>query len=362
MKPLRYTFLAIAGATMLYACSSGKQEKKEEAASVNVEIYTPQVISEEGFRLSGEVIARQTATISTRMMGYVNKIYVKPGDKVTAGQALVAIKSDEIQAKRAQANAMLTEAEAAAANAKRDYERFSALRAKNSVSDKELENVSLQYTSMKAKVEMAQQQMNEIDAIMEYTLIRAPFAGVITQKLTDEGSMTNPGMPILGIESNDELQIKASIPEAYVSYVKAGDVAKVNLKSIQATLEGKVSEISPSAHRTGGQYLIKISLNESKGKGIRPGMYANILLPNNQEKANKISAGILVDKSSLVYRSQLTGVYVINDENRAILHWIKPGEVFEDKVEVLSGINQQDRVVKRAEGKLHNGAKVNIIN
>ncbi|WP_291031320.1 efflux RND transporter periplasmic adaptor subunit, partial [Dysgonomonas sp. 37-18] len=230
MKTLRNTFLGIVGISTLYSCSSSDKLEDKDKTIVKVEAYSPGQSTNEGFYLSGEVTAKQTANISTRMMGYINKIYVKPGDKVASGQLLVSISSDDILAKKGQVQAMITEAEAAAKNAQRDYERFKTLRNQNSVSDKELENVALQNTSMNAKVQMARQQMNEVNAMLSYTNIRAPFSGVVTQKMVDEGSMANPGMPILTIEQNGELQVIASIPENYIQDVKVGDVAKMELK------------------------------------------------------------------------------------------------------------------------------------
>ncbi|MFT4222895.1 efflux RND transporter periplasmic adaptor subunit [Dysgonomonas sp.] len=358
MKTLRNTFLGILGIVTLYSCSSSdKQEDKSESA-IKVEVYSPAQSTNEGFYLSGEVTAKQTANISTRMMGYVNKIYVKPGDKVSAGQLVVSISSDDILAKKAQVQAMITEAEAAAKNAQRDYDRFKTLRGQNSVSDKELENVALQNTSMNAKVQMARQQMNEVNAMLSYMNIRAPFSGVVTQKMMDEGSMANPGMPILTIEQNGELQVTASIPENYIQYVKVGDVAKIGLKSLGTTIEGKVSELSPSAFRTGGQYSMKLAIDTKDKENIRPGMYVNILIPN--KTGENITSKIMLDKNSIIYRDQLTGVYVVDDQNQANLRWIRLGKTIGNQVEVLSGLSQNDRIVSKAEGRLYNGVKVSV--
>lgn len=357
MKTLRNTVLGILGVVALYSCSSDKKEEGKETV-VKVEVYSPSQISNDGFYLSGEVTAKQTATISTRMMGFVNKIYVKPGDKVSAGQLLVSISSDEILAKKAQVQAMITEAEAASKNAQRDYERFKTLRSQNSVSDKELENVALQNTSMNAKVQMARQQMNEVNAMLAYTNIRAPFSGVVTQKMIDEGSMANPGMPILTIEQNGELQVVASVPENYIQYVKVGDAAKIELKSLGVTIDGKVGELSPSAFQTGGQYLVKLAIDTKDKANIRAGMFANILIPNRGGES--VSSKIMLDKSSIVNRDQLTGVYIVDDQNRAILRWVRLGKTIGNQVEVLSGLNQSDTIVLKAEGKLYNGVKVSV--
>ncbi|MBS5797101.1 MAG: efflux RND transporter periplasmic adaptor subunit [Dysgonomonas mossii] len=358
MKTLRNVFLGIVGISTLYSCSSSDKLEDKDKTIVKVEAYSPGQSTNEGFYLSGEVTAKQTANISTRMMGYINKIYVKPGDKVASGQLLVSISSDDILAKKAQIQAMITEAEAVAKNAQRDYERFKTLRNQNSVSDKELENVALQNTSMNAKVQIARQQMNEVNAMLSYTNIRAPFSGVVTQKMVDEGSMANPGMPILTIEQNGELQVIASIPENYIQYVKVGDVAKMELKSLGASIDGKVSELSPSAFRTGGQYSMKLAIDTKDKENIRPGMYVNILIPN--KTSENITSKIMLDKSSIVYRDQLTGVYVIDDQSQANLRWIRLGKTIGNQVEVLSGLSQNDKIVSKAEGKLYNGVKVSV--
>ena len=358
MKTLRNAFLGILGISTLYSCSSSNKLEDKDKTIVKVEAYSPAQSTNEGFYLSGEVTAKQTTNISTRMMGYVTKIYVKPGDKVASGQLLVSISSDDILAKKAQIQAMITEAEAAAKNAQRDYERFKTLRNQNSVSDKELENVALQNTSMNAKVQMARQQMNEVNAMLSYTNIRAPFSGVVTQKMVDEGNMANPGMPILTIEQNGELQVIASIPENYIQYVKVGDVAKMELKSLGITIDGKVSELSPSAFRTGGQYSMKLAIDTKDKENIRPGMYVNILIPN--KTGENITSKIMLDKSSIVYRDQLTGVYVIDDQSQANLRWIRLGKTIGNQVEVLSGLSQNDKIVSKAEGKLYNGVKVSV--
>ena len=358
MKTLRNAFLGIVGISTLYSCSSSDRLEDKDKTIVKVEAYSPAQSTNEGFYLSGEVTAKQTANISTRMMGYVTKIYVKPGDKVASGQLLVSISSDDILAKKAQVQAMITEAEAAAKNAQRDYERFKTLRNQNSVSDKELENVALQNTSMNARVHMARQQMNEVNAMLSYTNIRAPFSGVVTQKMVDEGSMANPGMPIFTIEQNGELQVIASIPENYIQYVKVGDVAKMELKSLGITIDGKVSELSPSAFRTGGQYSMKLAIDSKDKENIRPGMYVNILIPN--KRSENITSKIMLDKSSIVYRDQLTGVYVIDDQSQANLRWIRLGKTIGNQVEVLSGLSQNDKIVSKAEGKLYNGVKVSV--
>ncbi len=357
MNTFSKTVLGVIGCVALVSCSSEKKSDKAETP-VSVEVYSPSQSSSEGISLSGEVTAKQVANISTRMMGSIRKIYVKPGDKVSAGQLLVSISGEDISAKKAQVQAMIVEAEAAAKNAQRDYERYKVLRSQNSVSDKELENVALQNTSMQAKVQMARQQLREVNAQLAYANITAPFSGTVTQKMMDEGSMANPGMPILTIEQSGELQVVASVPENYIQYVKVNDQVHVDLKSIDASFDGKIAELSPSAFNSGGQYAIKIAIPSEQKSSLRPGMYANILIPN--KTLNEGSSKIMLDVSSIVYRDQLTGVYVVDGNNQAILRWVRLGKHAGNQVEALSGIDQTDKIILHSEGKLYNGKKVTI--
>ena len=352
-----HTFLYIAAIAVLASCSS-KSNKEKEARAVRVNTYYPTSTNREEIFISGMVSARQTAVISTKVMGYIDKIYVKQGDMVKKGQTLLIINSSDLKAKEAQAMAMIIEANAAAKDAQRDYQRYQALHEEKSVSDKELENVALKNTSAKARLQMARQGLKEIKSMLAYTNIRAPFTGVVTQKMVDEGTIANPGMPLLSVEQSGDMNVTASVPENYVVYIHVGDHVKIAIKSLSININGIVSELSPSATMTGGQYGMKISISQSDKAKLRAGMYAGIHIQN--KKADGGTSQILVNKSSIVTKDQLTGVYVAGKDNKAILHWVRLGKETGDQVIVLSGLSETDRVIESAHVKLYNGQKIII--
>lgn len=356
MKNLVKMISASLFGVMLFSCSA-KTEKNKEAV-VPVDVYSPTAVADNGFYLSGQVVAGQSATISSRMMGYVNKVYVKIGDRVSAGQMLISISHNDISAKQGQVGAMITAARAAMNNAKKDYERYKTLHSQNSVSDKELENVALQYTSAKSNLKVAQESMKEVNANLAYSNIKAPFSGVVTQRLIDNGSMANPGSPLLVIDHAGNLEIQASVPESYVKYVNVGDNATVKIKSLGTGFTGKVIEISPSAVATGGQYMMKLSVNSQASKQLQAGMYASILFNKSVDSSD--SGTISVDSSSIVHKDELTGVYTVDSNNQAVLRWIRLGRKTGERFEVLSGLTTSDRIISKAYGKLYNGAKVTI--
>lgn len=353
------TFLSIAILTVLASCSPKTNKEKKESA-VRVNTYYPTRTSSEEIFISGIVSAKQTALISTKVMGYIDKIYVKQGDFVKRGQPLVIINSSDLKAKEAQSRAMIAEAEAAAKDAQRDYQRYQALHNEKSVSDKELENIALKNTSARAHLQMARQGLKEVRSMLAYTNIRAPFSGVVTQKMTDEGNMASPGTPLLSIEESGDLNITASVPESYITNVHTGEQVKIDIKSLHATINGMIKELSPSAAMTGGQYGVKIAISQKDKARLHPGMYAGIHIPNKavQEGAPQI----LVKKSSVVSKDQLTGIYVADKDSKAVLHWVRLGKETGNQVVVLSGISMTDCIIEHTDAKLHNGQKIIVTN
>ena len=350
-------FLYIAALSVLTSCSSGTKKQEAERA-VSVKTYYPVRTNSDEISISGIVSAKQTAVISTKIMGYIDKIYVKQGDVVRQGQPLMMINSSELNAKNVQAAAMITEAAAAAKDAQKDYQRYLALHEQKSVSDKELENIALRNTSANAHLQMARQGLKEVKSMLAYAYIRAPFSGVVTQKMVDEGTIANPGMPLLSVEQSGDMNITASVPENYVTQVRLGDKVSVDIKSIDTTIDGVVSELSPSATMTGGQYAMKVSVNLNSRAKLRAGMYAGIRIPN--KTVTDGSSQILARKSSILTKDQLTGVYVAGKDNRAILHWVRLGNEIGDQVVVMSGLTETDRVIENANVKLFNGQKIVI--
>jgi RND family efflux transporter MFP subunit len=362
---LKNSLKIASGVTLLAlsACSSGAKKDAQITSdtAIVVTVSTPAGEQQQGLNVSGQIEAAQSANISTRVMGYITKLNVKVGDHVSAGQVLATISNDDILAKRAQADAMITEADAGLKNAQKDYDRFNNLYKQQSASAKELDNVSQQYTSAKARLEAAKQMRNEVNATLNYTRLTAPFSGVVTQKLADAGSMANPGMPILTIEQSGSYQVSASVPESYIDQVKQGSSVVVAIDAIHKTLTGSVSQISQSSQFTGGQYTVKISIPGNQQQGLFAGMYANVSIPVKQNiKVNATDSRILVPASCIEHKDDLTGLYTVGDNHTALLRWVRLGKVEGNKVEVLSGRAPNEQFIASAEGRLFNGAAIKI--
>jgi len=355
---------AIASSLLLMnACSSGESNKvadNEKPISVTTSAITTGA-SATGFTVTGQIEAAHSTNVATRIMGYITKIYVKAGDRVNAGQLLFTVNSNDIQAKQSQVDAMLKQAEAAFHVAQKDFDRYTALYKQNSASAKELEQITMQYQTAKAGVDAAKGMQHEVKSQLTYANVVAPFGGVVTQKLADEGSLANPGMPIITIEQGGSLQVTAMVPETEIASLKVGDVANVKVDAANKQFQSKLIQINPSSQFTGGQYIIKLNIPSSDANKLMAGMYAQIKI---QTKGTSVKADasntVMIPTTALIYRDQLVGVYTISAQNTAMLRWLRVGKTEGDKVEVLSGLAKNEAYIIKAEGNLYNGAKVSV--
>ena len=348
--------------SILTSCGGDKKEKITELTPVPVKINGKLDTNNSPFiTASGKIEAENSANLSTRMMGYVTKVHVKVGQNVKAGQLLVSVNSTDLQAKKAQVDASIIQAQAAYNNAKKDYDRFVNLFAQQSASQKELDDMTARYEMAKAGLEAAKQMRNEIQAQFSYSNITAPFSGVVTNTFVKEGDMANPGMPLVSVEGASQLQVTAMVSESDIAQVKQGMNVKVNIKSLNKIVTGNVSEVSLSAKNTGGQYLVKVNLNQTD-KSILSGMFVNVQFPVEKSKtvSTNSSDRVLIPTAALVKQGQLTGIYTVGSNNVAILRWLRIGKTFGDQVEVLSGLTANEAYIVSADGKLFNGAKVSV--
>lgn len=358
MKKHIYLLTLTTASLFLFSCGSKEKKAKiDNSPTIVVKINKVSESDNNPFlSVSGKIQSTNSADLSTRMMGFVTKVTVNVGDKVKEGQLLVSINNTDLQAKSAQVNAGITEATVAFNNAQKDYNRFKNLFSDSSASQKELDDMTAQYEMAKARLEAAKQMKNEVNAQYAYTNIKAPFNGVVTAKTVEEGDMANPGQPLISLESPDNFEVMTMVPETEISQVKKGTQVNVIVKSINQSIKGKVSEVSTSAKNTGGQYLVKIALDETNTK-ILSGMFATVQFPIEKRTTTEL---VLIPTEAIVTKGQLSGVYTVSQSNTALLRWLRLGRTYGDQVEILSGLSADESYIVSSQGKLFNGAKVSI--
>ena len=344
--------------TVLYSCSGDKQKTTAELPAIEATVNeVAGANSSKYVAASGKIEAENSANVSTRMMGYITSIKVKTGQKVSKGQLLATVSNTDLQAKKAQTEAGITQATAGYNSAKKDYDRFVILLGQKSASQKEMDNVATQFEMAKAGLEAAKQMKNEVMAQFSYANLTAPFSGTVTSTMAKEGDMANPGMPLMTIEGNTKLQAIVMVSESEISQIKNGMPADIIVKSLDQSFKGRVIEVSSSAKNTGGQYIVKLSL-ENASKAILSGMFANVVFPIEKSNVATQSTMVLVPKKAIVNQGQLSGIYTVSDDKIAVLRWLRLGKTFGDQVEVLSGLAAGEKYIVEAQSKLYNGAKI----
>jgi RND family efflux transporter MFP subunit len=339
-----------------YSCSEKKQsETAADEPVIDVKTQKVTTSSTSSIQATGKVQSVSSSMITTRQSGYVKRIKVDVGDQVKAGEVLIRLDNSQLASKQAQIKSKIKTAQTAFNNAKKDLERYKELRKKNSVSKKEFEQVQLQFDNAKSNLEAAKEQLGSIKAELDYINIKAPFDGVITNKFIKAGNLAMPGKPLLNMSGDGQLEVVSKVGEEQINQIENGQTANVHIASLNVDLEAKVTEVSSSSSASGGQYMIKLIIPDNRA--VKSGMYAEV-------KINAISSdqtsSIRIPRSALVHTNELIGVYTVSKRNTAILRWLEIGSRNADNVEVLSGLDQGEKIIIDAQGKLYNGARINV--
>jgi len=351
MKNLVWAGLLAASAAMIAGCQSGESAATPETVQTMqarvVESQEQQVPV--SLRSTGTVHARETAVISAQVMGRIQQVMVREGDSVRAGQTLVVLDDAALRAQVEQAQAgvkaalnMQAAAQTNAALAASTLARYRQLESEKSVSPQEMDEVSRRAEAAAANLEGARAQADAARAqesgartMMSYTRLIAPFAGVVTARMTDPGTMAAPGVPLLQVDQAGTLQLDVTVDESAIGATRKGMKLTVEVNGAAAT--GSVAEIVPAADPASHTFLVKIDLPSSIQ--IRAGMYGTA------EFANGVRRAILIPRSAVVARGSLNCAYVLDGQGIAQLRYLTLGAPQGNLVEVLSGVSAGERLV-----------------
>tara|TARA_R110002072_G_scaffold256037_6_gene414826 strand:- start:2127 stop:3212 length:1086 start_codon:yes stop_codon:yes gene_type:complete len=342
------------------ACGS-KEEKQVGTQNQSLEVSVlkvKEVTTNNKIKISGIVQASQQANISSRMMGVVEQINAGVGEQVKAGQLIISLRSSDLEAQKAKANAMQAAAESNFSTVADNLKRAENLFAKESISLQELEGMQNNFNAAKANLEASKQMQSEIEANLSYAKIMAPFDGEIVNQFIEIGDMASPGQTLLAIEQSTIFEVHAGIPERYIAELMEDSLVEVKIKSIGQQINGKLVELSRSSKNTGGQFMVKVQLAPSANT-IYSGMFAELSLPLKQ--SDDFEKTIYIPENVLIKNGSLSGVYTLSESNTAVLRWLRLGEKVGNQFEVLSGLIGGEEVILNSSDKLYNGASVSII-
>ena len=385
---MQLAILPVFGAAVLFtACDSSASHPKAATGSPpgdrgSVQAQTVTVRSQpwpDAYEATGTVRARTATVLSSKVMAYVREVAVQVGDRVRAGQLLVTLESQDLEAnvRRAEAaeaevRSAIPEAESGITGAKANldlagstFHRMEDLASKKSISNQEFDEASARLKAAQAAYEMtrakrsqldsklaqAEQEINAARIVRDYTRIAAPFAGVVTARSVEPGNLAAPGAPLLTVEREGAYRLEASVEESKLAFVKAGQTVEIELEALNRRLTARVSEIVPAVDAASRANIVKIDLPELAN--LRSGMFGRAWFSMGSRNV------LAVPKTALVERGQLESVFVIED-GVARTRLVTTGKRGPDVIEVLSGLSEGEKVISPAPASLADGARVEV--
>lgn len=300
----------------------------------------------------GTVRATQTSQVSSQVTGNIVEIHAQEGDRVQGGQVLAILDDAQRRAAMEQATAAFTAAEKEISAADSDLalaaatlKRYEQLYEKKSVSPQEFDEIKARHQSAESHRDIARAVEAQANAALTQartsladTRIRAPFAGVVTEKKVDAGMLATPGLPMFTIEDTRRYRLEVTVDETELRTVRNGQASPVMIDALgNVPLTGKVVQIIPAADATSRSFLVKVELPADAR--LRSGLFGRARFPRGERPA------LLIPYNSLVTRGQLQGVYVLDTNQIAGLRYVTLGKKAGEQIEILSGLQEGEKLV-----------------
>lgn len=292
----------------------------------------------------GSLVATHGIFVTNETPGQVSQIQFESGQRVSQGRLLLQL-DDSVD--RAELKGLLAELQLAQVQ----FRRIAKLLRDKSISRSE-------YDEAQAKLDSARAEVASKEAIIDQKAIHAPFKGYLGIRQVDIGEYLAPGSQIVPLESLDPIYVDYSLPERYIASLSAGQNVEIQVQAYpQQHFEGHISALNPGIDPGTRSLHIRATL-ANPDELLRPGMFAQVrtILPQRLDL-------LTVPRTAIAYNPYGDLVYAIVDKDGALVvqrRQVKTGDVRGDRVEVLSGLEEGERVVSSGQVKLRNGQAVQL--
>jgi RND family efflux transporter MFP subunit len=389
------TAAALAAALSTAACSGERTSAAALPEPAPVAVHVAQVQSEpidRFLRVTGSLVADEHADVAAETAGRVLGTPVERGTHVTAGAVLVRISGTEADAslREADANAAqlaarlglgegqgfdparvpeVLNAKASLDWAEADFARIKALLDQKVVSQAEYEQRLTQVQAARQQYQVAQnaaqQSFRSLQAARARvdlarksaadTVVRAPFSGIVAERLVSTGDYVSRGMKVATVVRIDPVRVELTVPEQYLSQVKTGQAVRLSVDAYPGeTFTAKVRFVSPALKSDQRALTVEAVAPNADGR-LKPGLFATALLQQPAPVAAMLVPGAAVETVAGTSR-----VYVIAANNKVEERIVTLGEKVGDRVELASGVKPGEKVAANPRGKLADGVRVQI--
>jgi RND family efflux transporter MFP subunit len=334
---------------------------KEEAADsvLTVNVISPVASKPDfGTPLPAEVQPFTQASIHARASGYLKNWFVDIGQSVTNGQLLAEIDTPELDSQLAQAQAELDQANANLALAKTTADRWTELLKTASVSEQETVEKTADYTLKQADVEAARANVQRLEDLKNFDRVTAPFDGTVTLRNTDIGALisADSGPELFRVAQTDPLRVYVRVPQQFIHAIVPGQKAELTFQEspgrvFPATVTRTAGAVDTSSRTLQVELQVANPHNE-----IFAGSYAQVRFDEIPTAANVL----VLSDNALIFRAQGMQVAVLDKDNKVQLRSVKLGRDFGNTVEVLAGLNADDRVIVNPPDSIADGMEVQV--
>lgn len=359
---MKTTMLAIfSGALLLTGCAGN--EEMEEAVRPVFYQEVSRDINQNMRSFSGVTQSATEAKLSFKVGGLIEFVAVDMGDKVKRGAVIARLDDADFIISYNKAEASLKNAEAQLNAAKSSFLRVENLYVNNNVSLSEYEKAKTQFESAGMMVKTARSQLDAAQNQLDYTVLRAPFEGLVSSVMAQENEMTGPGQPLVAFAAVNSLEVKTAVPENIVGQIERGQEADVRFSAFpERSFRGIITEVSPG-NQSASAYPVIVHLPEPTG-GLIPGMTGTVefsLNPGANGEGTIMIAPDAVghDQSGdfvfVAAKSKENGIYIAEKRN------IMLSELMADGYEVKHGLNRNEIVITAGLSFLYDGRKVKLL-
>jgi len=339
--------------------------------------------------LSGAFRPYQQVDVHAKVAGFIRNIYVDVGDHVKAGQVLAILEVPELSAQVAGAKADIRRYQEAIRRSQSEIQRAESThsayhaaytRLKQAyesrpglIAEQELDDSMAKDKETEAQVESsraalaesqsqlmsAQADLDRLSALEAYSHITAPFAGVVTKRYADTGALIQAGtasdtqsMPVVQLAEWSRLRLVVPVPESAVPQLHLGSAVQVHVSAMNRDFEGRVARFADALNDETRTMHTEIDVENRDGT-LKEGMYAEAKIILKQQ-----SDALTIPIQSLERNSSGGTVLVVNAQNRVEERQVKLGAEASDRVEVLAGVAENDRVIMGNRSEFRPGEKV----
>ncbi len=323
--------------------------------SLTVTVVTPQTASlAQKISANGSLAAWQEAIVGAEANGLkITDVRVNVGDRVQRGDVLATLQADTVRAELAQAEGTLAEATASAQEAKAQSDRARSLQQQGFFSNAQLSQALAADASAQARVQSARALVQLQTVRLSQTQVRAPDAGVISARQATVGGVVGAGTELFRLIRQGRIEWRAEVTAAEIGRIQVG--APVQVKAVSGqVLQGKVRMVAPSVDAQTRNAIVYVDLPAATGSA-RAGMYAQGDIGLGQSQA------ITVPQSAVVARDGFSYVYTVGSDQKVSQLKVQTGRQSGDRVEVISGLKADARVVASGGAFLNHGDTVRVV-